>query len=493
MYCKYCKSAGSVLSKHRRSGHPPRLRIGARPRIRAPAAGSSPCGWSAPPLPCGACGRWAGPAAGVPARWPTVCVVTVDRVDPRIQAGWFPQSQEHLEAWLKGHRERVRAKGDDVVLHPVLQEFARRIDADPIIRMHLNEMIEQVPTTKAYSQRHIDDLPELLRMINEVLTMAPEYGDQNVTLPLAAILDYTMGTSAGFAAYRDPRVNESIRDILAVWSDFLSSSDSLYVLNESGTGWKSPAAQKAVGMEQYQHDPDGKHWGFTSWNDFFTRRFREGQRPVDSPDDDDVIVAACESTPYKISVDVGLQDSFWIKSQPYSLRDMLAGDQACELFVGGTVYQAFLSATNYHRWHSPVAGTVVRAFVAPGTYYSETDFQGANSTESVDTQGYLAHVATRAVILVQADNPAIGLVGFIAVGMVEVSTCLIGPEITPGHHVAKGDEFGYFQFGGSTHCVIFQPGVIADFNLTAIPQPNDPHPPLVRVRSKLATAAHRRG
>jgi len=30
-------------------------------------------------------------------------------------------------------------------------------------------------------------------------------------------------------------------------------------------------------------------------------------------------------------------------------------------FVGGTVYQAFLSALNYHRWHAPVAGTIVRA------------------------------------------------------------------------------------------------------------------------------------
>ena len=48
---------------------------------------------------------------------------------------------------------------------------------------------------------------------------------------------------------------------------------------------------------------------------------------------------------------------------------MLAGDDSVDQFVGGTVYQAFLSATNYHRWHSPVAGTIVRAFVEEGTYY----------------------------------------------------------------------------------------------------------------------------
>jgi phosphatidylserine decarboxylase len=54
-----------------------------------------------------------------------------------------------------------------------------------------------------------------------------------------------------------------------------------------------------------------------------------------------VIVSACESTPYAITVDVQRRDRFWIKSQPYSLEDMLAGDEAVEQFVGGTVYQAF--------------------------------------------------------------------------------------------------------------------------------------------------------
>ena len=235
--------------------------------------------------------------------------------------------------------------------------------------------------------------------------------------------------------------------------------------------------------------PQDEYWGFASWNDFFTRRLADGARPVDSPDDDSVIVSACESTPYGLAVDVQLQDQFWIKSQPYSLQDMLASDESADQFVGGTVYQAFLSATNYHRWHSPVAGTIVRAFVQEGTYYSEADSEGADAAEPRYSQSYLAHVAARAVILIQADNPVIGLTAFVPVGMSEVSSCMIDPEIQPGYHVAKGEELGYFQFGGSTHCLVFRPGAIADFSLTAIPQPHDPHPPLVRVRSKLATAA----
>ena len=209
----------------------------------------------------------------------------------------------------------------------------------------------------------------------------------------------------------------------------------------------------------------------------FTRRFKAGARPVGSPDDDKVIVSACESTPYGLASDVQRQDRFWINSQPYSLQDMLANDESVDQFVGGTVYQAFLSATDYHRWHSPVAGTIVRAFVQPGTYYSEADSEGADAVEPKKSQSYLAHVAARAIILIEANDPVIGLVAFVPIGMSEVSSCIIGPDIQPGHHVAKGDELGYFQFGGSTHCLVFRPGAIADFSLAAVPRPHDPNAP----------------
>jgi phosphatidylserine decarboxylase len=168
---------------------------------------------------------------------------------------------------------------------------------------------------------------------------------------------------------------------------------------------------------------------------------------------------------------------------------MLANDESVDLFVGGTVYQAFLSATNYHRWHSPVAGTIVRAFVQPGTYYSEADSEGAGAVEPQNSQSYLAHVAARAVILIEADDPAIGVMAFVPTGMNEVSSCMIGPNIRPGYHVSKGEELGYFQCGGSTHCLVFRPGAIADFSLPAIPEPRVSDPRLVRVCSKLATAS----
>ena len=405
------------------------------------------------------------------------------------QGGWLPENHDDLEDWITGHRERVEERGTDVPLHPVIVEFQELIASDPVVRLYMTEMIEQVPKSKPYRKRHLTSVDQMLRLINEILTMAPEFSEGGmVTTPLTAILDWTMGTEAGFAAHRDPRIIAMFRKILNTWCEFLTSEESLYVLNDSPSGWMSEHARQVVGMDDYQHDPLAKHWGFTSWNDFFARRLTSTSRPVAAPTDDKVIVSACESTPYKISTDVQRQSRFWVKNQPYSLDDLLARDESVDQFVGGTVYQAFLSALNYHRWHAPVAGTIVRAYLKDGTYFSEAESEGADAVDPTLSQSYLAHVAARAIILIQADDPVIGLMAVIPVGMIEVSSCVIAPEIVPGRHVNKGDELGYFQFGGSTECLVFRPGVIDQFALTALPQPQNPKTPPVRVRSGIATA-----
>ena len=405
------------------------------------------------------------------------------------QGGWLPENHDDLEDWITGHRERVEERGTDVPLHPVIVEFQELIASDPVVRLYMTEMIEQVPKSKPYRKRHLTSVDQMLRLINEILTMAPEFSEGGmVTTPLTAILDWTMGTEAGFAAHRDPRIIAMFRKILNTWCEFLTSEESLYVLNDSPSGWMSEHARQVVGMDDYQHDPLAKHWGFTSWNDFFARRLTSTSRPVAAPTDDKVIVSACESTPYKISTDVQRQSRFWVKNQPYSLDDLLARDESVDQFVGGTVYQAFLSALNYHRWHAPVAGTIVRAYLKDGTYFSEAESEGADAVDPTLSQSYLAHVAARAIILIQADDPVIGLMAVIPVGMIEVSSCVIAPEIVPGRHVNKGDELGYFQFGGSTECLVFRPGVIDQFALTALPQPLNPKTPPVRVRSGIATA-----
>ena len=382
---------------------------------------------------------------------------------------WLPYEDDGLRKWHDTIREEIdRNRGRE--RHLVIQEFQQLIESDPIVRMYLTEMLREIP--EKYRDYHPRDLEDYLEQLNAVLRVAPPYiapGHGQATAlvgtPFSAILIWTMGTPSGFAAYRNPKVNAIFRKLLCVWAGFLDSADSRYVLNDSPSGWQSAEAMNQLRMDDYRHDPDAPYWGFSSWNDFFTREVREGVRPIAAPDDHKTIVAGCDSTVYKIGRNVSARSEFWIKSQPYSLSDMLDGEHVDE-FAGGDVWQAFLSPFNYHRWHSPVTGTIRKAYVKEGLYFSQATSEGQDPTDQDRSEGYLTHVQTRAIFFIEADDPAIGLVCVMPVGMVEISSCVIAEEMRPGARVEKGQEIGYFQFGGSTHCVLFRPGVIQEFRVT---------------------------
>ena len=405
---------------------------------------------------------------------------------PRL-GRWLP-ARRHHEAWVAQFSAANPAK-KHVRLHPAVEAFKALLDSDPIARMYVTRMIDEVPKGETYEPHHLQNVEHLLALLNALMTFAPEFDETAlVATPFSALVDWSMSTPSGLAAFRYPPINDALKVLLTAWCGFLSSPASRYVLNASANGWKSAAARKAVTMSDFQYDPKARYWGFNSWNDYFIRKFKPGRRPVAEPDNHKVIVSACESTPFKISADVARRDVFWMKSQPYSLADMLGGEEFVDDFEGGVVYQAYLSALNYHRWHSPVAGTITRAFVQPGSYFSELD-QGSDETlRAEESQAYLSHVAVRALIFIDCDDPAIGLVSFIGVGMGEVSSCVIGPDIKAGHHVAKGDELGYFQFGGSTHCLLFRRGVIAEFALSALPHVDEYEAPPLLLGAKLALA-----
>ena len=87
---------------------------------------------------------------------------------------------------------------------------------------------------------------------------------------------------------------------------------------------------------------------------------------------------------------------------------MLGNDPEAAMFVGGTLYQAFLSAMNYHCWHSPVSETIVKAFIEPETYYSEAMAMGWDSSGPNKSQGYITEVATQAIIFIKATALTLG-------------------------------------------------------------------------------------
>lgn len=342
---------------------------------------------------------------------------------------WLPSDQEFENKWVKKVYEEAKSEENNKLLPPV-QALKELIESNRYIWNLFQMMFDEIPQKDVDTPAgtpQVRDYHELLLVLNRLIQRAPEFNTTGlVDTPINAVLDYPMGTRAGYVLFNDPRVNAKMKNILDYWGRYLQSEESSYVLNTSDKRWLSPYAlnemAKEAGGDNFVdlfavRSTDVKQkLGYTSWDDFFTRKFKPGIRPVASPDDDDVIANACESAPFRIAHDVPLKAKFWIKGQPYSLIDLLHNDPWTSKFEGGTLYQAFLTST-----------------------------------------------ATRAVIFIQADNPKIGLMCFVAVGMGDVSNNEITVRI--GQHVNKGDQLGMFHFGGSTHVLLFRPEVKLDFDM----------------------------
>ncbi|KAF2476674.1 phosphatidylserine decarboxylase [Lindgomyces ingoldianus] len=408
--------------------------------------------------------------------------------------GWLPKHPDHFLQWLHGVVATVReAKkaGKLAKEHTSIKNFRELIVSNTQVRMYFSLMFEEIPNNEVYQtdptgKRAIKDWEELLATMNLLLEQAPGWlynteGQKGlVGFPFNAILDWPMGTAAGVSAFLREDVCACFKDILNEYGQFLSSERSGHVLNSDN--WFSPQALqemsrvasegygKTLSFEQaYECNPSLPGYGYKTWDEFFIRKFRKGIRPVYQVGDDLQIVNCCESTPYALQYDVKLVDNFWLKGQPYSLQDMLGSNEYGNIFQGGIVYQAFLSALSYHCWHAPVSGVVRDVFYIPGSYYAGSYWEGFANIDPItgqpdpdpagpnESQGYICQVATRAVMLLEATDPHIGLMAIVQVGMAEVSSCQWTVE--KGDTLTKGQDIGMFHFGGSTHCLIFRKGV----------------------------------
>lgn len=334
----------------------------------------------------------------------------------------------------------------------------------------------------------ISDYDFFFLVLSEIIATAPTFNDSvMVGTPMNGFLAVSMAQPAGVFLFLDPGFNAQLKLVLNAWNSFLKSKESMaLVLNKEFSdlpiSWMSDGAVAAGVWDNMKHDPGDKHYGFRSWNDFFTRTFVDGYIQWPAPpnadkDPSDVVCIGCMTTPWVYESSVDYRSDFAIKEFNYSLLDIFGQDADwAEKFTGGQLYQGFLSATHYHRWNSPVRGKVVAAWVEEGTYFAQYPFftEGPETWEGTDSQPYLPQVATRAIFVFETKK--FGYVAMILVGMVEVSTCFIDEKFRVGKDgspvdVALGEEIGNFEFGGSTHVLIFEKdkAKLMDWALNASP------------------------
>ena len=253
-----------------------------------------------------------------------------------------------------------------------------------------------------------------------------------------------------------------------------------YITPEEPNGWLSPSASKNTDWSEYYLNLEDPHWGFKSFNDFFTRAIRPEARPIDSRSNS--IVHSSDSSPLHFSSEiygknpsfnVQPESQFWLKDNEYSVYDMFGAEErevkdlVDEHFVGGTIYQAILCPWYYHRWHAPVSGTIIKSYRIGGKYFMLNPSCGLGGLHEgienyVKSLPMLSMVSVRQVIIIRIDDGSGRLVALIEIGMTEVSSCC--PTVEEGQYVNKGDQLGYFQYGGSSYALVFDKDLELEFN-----------------------------
>lgn len=78
-------------------------------------------------------------------------------------------------------------------------------------------------------------------------------------------------------------------------------------------------------------------------------------------------VADCRLTAFPT---IDLATKYWIKGFGFTLARLLNSEQLADYFDGGSIVIQRLAPQDYHRWHSPVDGTVESIEQVHGTYYT---------------------------------------------------------------------------------------------------------------------------
>jgi phosphatidylserine decarboxylase precursor len=249
------------------------------------------------------------------------------------------------------------------------------------------------------------------------------------------------------------------------WGEYLSTTDS----------WNDEYYQLFLEDEQFGLDKD---WyesedNWTTFNEFFSRHLSSAdRRPIAGEGDNSVVSSPADSTPqgvWQIDEDSMLvqREGVSIKSQTFNSISALLGEDSeyADAFAGGVLTHTFLDVHDYHRYHFPVSGTIREVTIIPQDDavggYVEWDEETGLYVLNAETPGWQM-IETRGCVIVETDD--YGLVALLPVGMSQVSSVNFSDNVQVGARVEKGDELGYFLFGGSDFIMLFQKD--AGFELT---------------------------
>jgi phosphatidylserine decarboxylase len=185
---------------------------------------------------------------------------------------------------------------------------------------------------------------------------------------------------------------------------------------------------------------------FKSFNEFFVRKLKSEARPLAVGNDIAVLPADAR---YLFYPQIDEADGFIVKGEKFSLEELLQDDELAARYQKGAMMIARLCPTDYHRFHFPCTCIPEEARLING---------GLASVNPLAVRKNIRIFSQNKRTLTKLYTKNFGMVLYLEIG----ATCVGGihQTYTPNEPYAKGDEKGYFSFGGSSLVILFEPNTI---------------------------------
>ena len=183
---------------------------------------------------------------------------------------------------------------------------------------------------------------------------------------------------------------------------------------------------------------------FRTFNGFFYRRLKDGARPVDA--DPNAVVFPADGRHLGFP-DASKVEGVFVKGQRFDLPRLLNDAALASRYERGTVVLSRLCPVDYHRFHFPAGGVPSETRMINGPLYS---------VNPIALRRNLGYLWENRRTLATLKTERFGMVIVMEIGATNVGS--IVQTYRPGEPVSKGDEKGYFQFGGSSTLLLFEPG-----------------------------------
>ncbi len=190
--------------------------------------------------------------------------------------------------------------------------------------------------------------------------------------------------------------------------------------------------------EEFDSDPEG----FRSFNEFFSRKLKPDARPIEQEN----AVAVFPADGRHLGVqDLSANLGFYVKGQKFDLPKLFQSEELAGRFRKGSLIISRLCPVDYHRFHAPVSGIISEARLINGSLFS---------VNPIALRKRLSVFWENKRYLCMIDSDYHGKVAQFIVG----ATCVGSATFTfsQNQRVEKGEELGYFSFGGSSVLTLFE-------------------------------------